>query len=63
MTQLIICIIIFAASLVLYAVNVIPMVQETSGYSSKALINRGAVISLVLAAVQVFYVMTVFPAF
>lgn len=45
------------------ATPVIPMVQETGGYTGKALISRGAVISLVLAAVQVIYVMTVFPAF
>lgn len=45
------------------ATPVIPMMQAVGGYNGKGLIKRGVVISLVLAAVQVFYVMTVFPAF
>lgn len=45
------------------ATPVIPMLTEAGGYNGKSLIKQGLLPSLVLAAVQVFYVMTVFPAF
>jgi len=45
------------------ATPVIPMLQAAGGYNGKELISQGTVISVVMAVVQVVYVMTVFPAF
>ena len=45
------------------ATPVVPACMELGGYRTKTLVRRGWWISALLAAVQIIYVMTVFPAF
>lgn len=60
-------ILLLSSSLSVYisplATPVIPMLTAMGGYTTKDLTRQGLLPSLVLAAVQVVYVMTVFPAF
>lgn len=45
------------------ATPAIPMAMGAGGYDLKSLFKQGWLISLILAIVNIFYVMTVFPAF
>ena len=45
------------------ATPAIPMAMAEGGYNLKDLFKGGWLITIVLVAVYVFYVMTVFPAF
>lgn len=45
------------------ATPVVPMLTAVGGYDKKSLIRQGLLPSVIFAAVQIVYVMTVFPAF
>lgn len=65
---MIICMVIFALTLISYMLNKIPMwltamISMAALYFTGCIDDTGALITLILPIVYIFYTMTVFPAF